>query len=163
MPETTTPIGGKNFLGWNLTQNKTTICIAHFVRRLVSTSSTVVVVKGSCPLKFLGYNDFCATLMTKEPYKDDLKDVLFLVEILSASEQSRHNRIKNCNRASLQCFQGSGGIDQNFRTGSYTVSDFDPTSAVTQWFAPSQKPQGSFFQLWSRTDACGLTSWKRYL
>ena len=29
-----------------------------------------------------GYNDLWATLMTKEPYKDDLKDVLFLVEIL---------------------------------------------------------------------------------
>ena len=29
-----------------------------------------------------GYNDLWATLMTKEPYKDNLKDVLSLVEIL---------------------------------------------------------------------------------
>ena len=45
-----------------------------------------------------GYNDLWATLMTKEPYKDNLKDMLSLVEILlvlplyllpSASEQSR--------------------------------------------------------------------------
>ena len=29
-----------------------------------------------------GYNDLWATLMTKEPYRNELKDVLYLVEIL---------------------------------------------------------------------------------
>lgn len=100
-----------------------------------------------------GYNDLWATLMTKEPYKDDLKDVLFLVEFrlvlpLSAAQCERaisaQNRIKNCHRASL----ASKTVEELIRISAEgpTVSDFDPTSAVTQWFALSKKPRRPFFQ-----------------
>lgn len=99
-----------------------------------------------------GYNDLWATLMTKEPYKDDLKDVLFLVEILlvlplSAAQCERaisaQNRIKNWHRASL----ASKTVEELIRISAegHTVSNFDPTSAVTQWFASSQKPRRPFF------------------
>lgn len=51
------------------------------------------------------YSDLWAILLTKAPYKDDLKDVLYLVEILlvlplSVAQCERaisaQNRIKNC-------------------------------------------------------------------
>ena len=56
------------------------------------------------------YSHLWTILLTKAPYKDDLKDVLYLVKILlilplSAAQCERaisaQNRIKNCHRASL--------------------------------------------------------------
>ena len=112
-----------------------------------------------------GYNDLWATLMTKEPYKDDLKDVLSLVEILlvlplSAAQCERaisaQNRIKNCHRASL----ASKTVEELIRISAEgpAVSEFDPTPAVSEWFASSKKRRRPFFQSQSGTNASGTTS-----
>jgi len=93
-----------------------------------------------------GYNDLWAMLMTKEPYKDDLKDVLSLVQILlvlplSAGQCERaisaQNRIKNCHRSSLapKTVEDLIGISAE----GPAVSEFNSTPAVDEWFASSKK------------------------
>ena len=93
-----------------------------------------------------GCNDLWATLMTKEPYKDNLKDVLSLVEILlvlplSATQCERaisaQNRIKNCHRASLACKTVEDLI--RITAEGPAVNEFDPIPAVAKWFASSKK------------------------
>lgn len=88
-----------------------------------------------------GYNDLWATLLTKEPYKNDLKDVLCLIEILLVCERaiSAQNRIKNCHRTSLAS-KTTEDLIQISSEGP-TVCDFDPSPAVAEWFASSKKPR----------------------
>ena len=83
------------------------------------------------------YNDLWATLLTKAPYKDDLKDILLLFEILlvlplSAAQCERaisaQNRIKNCRRASLAS-QTTEDLIRISAEGP-PLSEFDPSPAV---------------------------------
>ena len=114
------------------------------------TSLKVLV---STQFKAKGYLDLWATLLTKVPYRDDLKDVLHLVEILlvlpiSAAQCERaisaQNRIKNDSRSSLV-----GETLEDLMRSSLegpSLVDFDPDSAVKDWFSSSQRPRRPFLQ-----------------
>ena len=99
------------------------------------------------------YSDLWAILLTKAPYKDDLKDVLYLVEILlvlplSAAQCERaisaQNRIKNCHRASLASHTTEDLI--RISAEGPPLREFDPTAAVATWFASAKKPRRPFFE-----------------
>lgn len=99
-----------------------------------------------------GYNDLWATLMTKEPYRNELKDVLCLVEILlvlplSAAQCERaisaQNRTKNCHRASLAPETTESLI--RISAEGPPVVDYDPAPAVAAWFSSAKKPRRPFY------------------
>lgn len=99
-----------------------------------------------------GYNDLWATLMTKEPYRNELKDVLCLVEILlvlplSAAQCERaisaQNQTKNCHRASLAPETTESLI--RISAEGPPVVDYDPAPAVAAWFSSAKKPRRPFY------------------
>ena len=99
------------------------------------------------------YNDLWAMLLTKAPYyyKDDLRDILFLIEILlvlplSAAQCKRtisaQNRIKNSHRASLAS-QTTKDLIRISAEGP-SLNELDPAPAVAAWFACAKKPRRPF-------------------
>ena len=91
--------------------------------------------------------------LTKVPYRDDLKDVLHLIEILlvfpvSAAQCERaisaQNRIKNDSSSSL----GGETLEDLMRISleGPTLVDFDLDSAVKAWFSSSKRPRRPFLQ-----------------
>ena len=98
-------------------------------------------------------NNLWAILLTKAPYKDDLRDILFLIEILlalplSAAQWERaisaQNRIKNSHRASLAS-QTTEDLIRISAEGP-SLNDFAPAPAVAAWFACAMKPRQPFCQ-----------------
>ena len=89
--------------------------------------------------------DYCSIwrmLLSKDPYKTDLKDILHLVEILlvlpiSAAGCERmvsaQNRIKSSLRASLKTPTLEGLIRVSAQGPS--LDNFDPAPSVNRWFA----------------------------
>lgn len=140
------------------------------IARLVAWFQPLLVGKGCCitaissqwvSLKILvttqfkdkAYVDLWATLLTKTPYKEDLKDVLHLVEILlvlpiSAAQCERaisaQNRIKNESR----CCLGGQTLEDLMRISleGPSLADFNPESAVKAWFRSSERPRRPFLQ-----------------
>lgn len=140
------------------------------IERLVTWFQPLLMSKGCCitaissqwvSLKILvstqfkdkAYVDLWATLLTKTPYKEDLKDVLHLVEILlvlpiSAAQCERaisaQNRIKNDSRSCL----GGQTLEELMRISleGPSLSEFDPDSAVKEWFKSSKRPRRPFLQ-----------------
>ena len=88
------------------------------------------------------YNSLWKMLLSKEPYKSDLKDILHLVKILlvlpiSAAGCERmvssQNRIKSSVRASLKTSSLEGLIRISAQGPS--LEEFDPLPSVNRWFA----------------------------
>jgi len=89
--------------------------------------------------------DYCSLwrmLLSKDPYKTDLKDILHLVEILlvlpisgAGCERmfSAQNRIKSSLRASLKTPTLEGLI--RISAQGQSLDNFDPTPSVNNWFA----------------------------
>ncbi len=89
----------------------------------------------------LDYGSLWETLLTKDPYKNDFKDILHLVELvlvlpISAAQCERavsaQNRIKSSTRATLDV----SVLEDLIRLSSEgpSVPEFDPTPAVERWF-----------------------------
>ena len=98
-------------------------------------------VQVSGQFRKLDYGSLWEALLTKVPYKNDLEDVLHLVELvlvlpISAAQCERavsaQNRIKNSTRATLNV----SVLEDLIRLSSENppVSEFDPTPAVDRWF-----------------------------
>jgi len=145
------------------------------IERLVTWFQPLLMSKGCCitaissqwvSLKILvstqfkdkAYVDLWATLLTKTPYKEDLKDVLHLVEILlvlpiSAAQCERaisaQNRIKNDSRSCL----GGQTLEElmHISLEGPSLSEFDPDSAVKEWFKSSKRPRRPFLQIEGHT------------
>ena len=136
------------------------------IARLVAWFQPLLVGKGCCitaissqwvslkiQFKDKAYVDLWATLLTKTPYKEDLKDVLHLVEILlvlpiSAAQCLRaisaQNRIKNKSR----CCLGGQTLEDLMRISleGPSLLDFNPESTVKTWFRSSERPRRPFRQ-----------------
>ena len=110
-----------------------------------------MVLRARAPLARaeLRYKDLWTILLMKAPYKEDLKDVLHLVEILLAllisaaqceraiSAQNRINRIKNDSRSCL----GGQTVEELMRISleGPSLANFDPEPAVKAWFQTSKR------------------------
>ena len=100
----------------------------------------------STQFKDKSYEDLWAIFLTKAPYKEDLKDVLHLVEIMlvlpiSAAQCERaisaQNRIKNDSRSCL----GGQTLEELMRISleGPSLAHFDPEPAVKAWFQASKR------------------------
>ena len=98
-------------------------------------------VQVSGQFRKLDYGSLWEALLTKVPYKNDLEDVLHLVELvlvlpISAVQCERdvsaQNQIKNSTRATLNVSILEDLIRQS--SEGPPVSEFDPTPAVDRWF-----------------------------
>ena len=94
------------------------------------------------------YNDLWAMLLTKAPYKEDLREILFLIEILLVLPLpaaqcecaiSVQNRIKNSHRVSLAS-QTTADLMRISAEGP-SLNEFAPAPAVAAWFACAKKPR----------------------
>jgi len=89
--------------------------------------------------------DYCSLwkiLLSKDPYKTDLKDILHLVEILLVLHKSAagckrivsaHNRIESSLRAFLKTQTLQGLIEISAQ--GPPLDNFDPPTSVNGWFA----------------------------
>ena len=95
------------------------------------------------------------TLLTKEPYKSEFKDVLHLVEIMlsipvSSAECERIISAQNHIKSDERCCLGSSTLDHLVRTTQEgpKIENFDPSEAIAKWLTSGQRPR-----------RCGYTRW----
>ena len=101
----------------------------------------------------MAYSRLWSTMLTKEPYKSDYKNVLHLVELLlvlpiSSAQCERafssQNRIKSAKRSCLET-ETTEDLIGTSSEGS-PIAEFVPSQAVELWFSTGQRPGRPFFK-----------------
>ena len=101
----------------------------------------------------MAYSRLWPTMLTKESYKSDYKNVLHLVELLlvlpiSSAQCERafssQNRIKSAKRSFLETETTEDLI--RISSEGPPIAEFVPSQAVELWFSTGQRPRRPFFK-----------------
>ncbi|XP_060777194.1 zinc finger protein 862-like isoform X1 [Neoarius graeffei] len=107
------------------------------------------------------YSGLWETMLTKEPYREDYKNILELVHMMlvlpiSAAQCERgfsaQNRIKNSKRS---CLAVSTTEDlMRISLEGPSLEDFDPSPAVDRWMDSAKRSRRPDYKIWERDIVC---------